>query len=180
MRGSLLRGIGMMLMAIILAAPAAASAQEGDEPYPPADVDATVQEACPPQEEAGETVACVFEGFAPNTEVTVEVQGVNFAREFTVRADAEGVVAVEFTVPCPAPVGSRVDVTVTGEGAEGGTRTVRTSFTVGGVARVCETPATGVNVTYGLLAAATAIAVGLLLVVGVRRRRHAGRSERVS
>lgn len=180
MRGSV-RGVGVVVLAVIaLAAPAGASAQEGGEPYPPPQVEPTTVDACPPQDEAGETATCVFEGFAPDTEVTVEVLGVDFAREFTARADAEGAVAVEVTVPCPTPVGSRVDVTVTGEAAEGGTRTVRSSFTVGGVARVCETPATGVNVTNGLLAAAAAIVVGVLLVVGARRRRHAGRPERVS
>lgn len=175
MRGYMRGLIGFVAVVALLALPAAAMAQE--RPYPPPDRGG--QAECPPRAQAGSDGRCVARGFAPNTEVEVVVLGDGFERRFTVRANAGGVAVAEFAIPCPTPVGSTIDITFTGEAAEGGTLTARGQTTVQGAAPACAVPRTGADISNGLAAAAAVILLGALLL-GLERRRRTGKAERVS
>lgn len=151
----------LMSIALLLALPAAAGAQQ----YPPSAANLTVSDSTPG---AGGQVTVTGTGFAPgaNVVITFESTPVTLA---TVTADAGGAFSTVVTIPANATPGAHT-IKATGAGAGGGTLVLSAQVTVGGASggTLAKTGANGILPL--LLVAAGLVLVGGVLIVSVRRR----------
>lgn len=160
---AVLRGIVLATLTSLLLALAFMPAMAQDNPYgggEPTTDEAQAPESAP----AGTTVTVTGEGFGVGGEVVVRAVGV-VNTTGTVVANRGGVATAKIEIPCGTPAGD-VNVTMTGEGENGGERVVSTTFTVtDATAAACVEgrglAATGANASNGLM-----LALGLLVVGG--------------
>lgn len=145
------------VFAALLMLPVAAHAQE----YPPSSGDLEVPSDTA---EPGGAVTISGSGYAPNTTVTITVNGVQVA---TVTTDGTG--AFTATITLPTGVTGDVEIAATGTGADGETRVLSATVTVAGDGSTL--PRTGSSGTFPAVGMALVLlCMGAAFVVATRRR----------
>ena len=151
----------LMSIALLLALPAAAGAQQ----YPPNATNLTVSDSTVVP---GQKITVTGTGFAPGATVVITFESTPVTLA-TVAADSGGTFSAVVTIPTNATPGIHT-IKATGAGADGGTLVLSAQVTVSGTSGGTLARTGSDNILPLLLVAAGLVLVGGVLIFSVRRR----------